>query len=361
MLKRLTGLLIAMCLLVGLLPAVAIRADAFYSGSCGTDVIWELDTVNGVLKILGSGAMVDYVYETDTPWYSRNFLVRSVVIDDGVTLIGDYAFYDCSGLSHVHFLGDMPTMGTDVFKNCAEDLKLCYIEGTEGWDNCTYATEVWDYTRTVDGQKITYTCNTCGGVYIVEGPGPVVDGNISIGETLSLESDPTMNLRIKTEQLTAYDLSTAYLVVERDVCNSDGTVEVETSTLTEYTIKDDRLVFAYTGISAAQMNDEIRVVLHIQDADGNALESFDLSSGTVDSKGRFVVNFYGSTSRDMRRVVQATVYVGDNAISDTYTYTISSYAHLIANTAGMPETLVNLTRLMVIYGDSATAFFSATS
>ena len=314
-----------------------------------------------------------------------------------------------------------------------------------------------------------------------------VDGGISIGETLTLESDLTMNFRIKTEQLAAYDLSTAYLVVERDVYNSDGTVEVETRTLTEYTVKDNRLVFAYTGISAAQMNDEIRAVLYIKDASGkeyvsnekvtsvaiysdlmlgasagneklitlimdmlnygtaaqvyfnrhadapvneafesfktyasyassdlkaaledmsgtisngnasatvtqgldlstrvgitykvklpagvdaadatlvvkdaygNELESFDLSSGTVDSKGRYVVTFFGSTSREMRRMVYATVMVDGAAISDTYTYTISSYAHTIANTAGMPEALVNLTRLMVIYGDSADAYFA---
>ena len=324
----------------------------------------------------------------------------------------------------------------------------------------------------------------CGAVEITE---PVVDGKISIGETLSLESDLTMNLRIKTSQLTAYDLSTAYLVVERDVYNSNGTMEVETRTLTDYTIKDNRLVFAYTGISAAQMNDEIRAVLYIKDANGkeyksnqkvtsvaiysdlmlgasagneklitlimdmlnygtaaqiyfnrhadapvneafesfktyadyassdlksaledlsgtisngnasatitqgldlstrvgitykvklpagvdaasasliikdangNELEIFDLSSGTVDSKGRYCVTFFGSSGRDMRKVVQATVYVGSKAISDTYTYTISSYAHTIANTAGMPETLVNLTRLMVIYGDSADAYFA---
>ena len=341
--------------------------------------------------------------------------------------------------------------------------------------NCDYnVTEGHNY---VDGSCI------CGAVEITE---PVVDGNISIGETLSLESDLTMNLRIKTSQLGAYDLSTVYLVVERDVYNSDGTMEVETRTLTDYTIKDNRLVFAYTGISAAQMNDEIRATLYIKDAngkeyksnqkvtsvaiysdlmlgasagnqklitlimdmlnygtaaqiyfnrhadapvneafesfktyasyastdlksaledmsgtisngnasatvtqgldlstrvgitykvklpasvdaasasliikdaDGSELETFDLSTGSVDSKGRYCVTFFGSTSREMRRVAYATVMVDGEAISDTYSYTISSYAHTIANTAGMPEALVILTRLMVIYGDSADAYF----
>ena len=69
------------------------------------------------------------------------------------------------------------------------------------------------------------------------------------------------------------------------------------------------------------------------------------------------MTFFGSTSREMRRMVYATVMADGAAISDTYTYTISSYAHTIANTAGMPDSLVNLTKLMVIYGDSAEAYF----
>ena len=342
---------------------------------------------------------------------------------------------------------------------------------------CSCGDAISDSHNFVDGSCI------CGAVEVT---GPALDANISIGETLSLESDLTMNLRIKTSQLKAYDLSTAYLVVERDIYNSDGTMEVETRTLTDYTIKDNRLVFAYTGISAAQMNDQIRAVLYvkdasgkeymsnqkitsvaiysdlmlgasagnqklitliidmlnygtaaqiyynrhadapvnqafesfktyasyastdlssaledlssqlptagataaisqgldlstkvgitykvklptgvnaanatlvIKDADGNELEIFDLSTGTVDSKGRYCVTFFGSTSRDMRRVVYATVVVNGQAISNTYTYSISSYAHTIANTAGMPESLVDLTKLMVVYGDSAVAYF----
>ena len=98
--------------------------------------------------------------------------------------------------------------------------------------------------------------------------------------------------------------------------------------------------------------------LFIRDDRGNDLEVIDLSTGTVDSKGRYVVTFYGSSSRDMRRMVYAVVTANGRVVSNTYTYSVSSYACQIAGAEGVSDTLRNVTRLMVIYGDSAEAYFN---
>ena len=66
---------------------------------------------------------------------------------------------------------------------------------------------------------------------------------------------------------------------------------------------------------------------------------------------------YGLASRQMRDAVTATLYVDGVAISNNYTYNISSYAYAVTNTNGMPEKLVKLTKLMQTYGDSAAAYF----
>ena len=51
------------------------------------DCIW---TLNGTeLMISGNGKMGDYNYSTETPWGSG---ITSVIIEDGVTSIGNYAF-----------------------------------------------------------------------------------------------------------------------------------------------------------------------------------------------------------------------------------------------------------------------------
>ena len=98
--------------------------------------------------------------------------------------------------------------------------------------------------------------------------------------------------------------------------------------------------------------------LVIKDAAGNELETFDLANASVDGKGRYCVTFFGSTSRDMRRVVYATAYANSETITGTYAYSIASYAYLIANTTGVSASMVDMTKRMAIYGDSAEAYFS---
>ena len=102
------------------------------------------------------------------------------------------------------------------------------------------------------------------------------------------------------------------------------------------------------------------VSLVIKDAKGNTLETLALAGEDVsmDNKGRYIVNFYGSTSKDMRRVVYATAYANGEAITGTYAYSISTYAWGVQENASMMDAkLVNVTRMMMLYGDSAKAYF----
>ena len=63
------------------------------SGKCGTNLTWNLSD-NGVLSISGSGTMDHYSgYKNDMPWYSWKNSIQYVVINEGVTSIGEYAFY----------------------------------------------------------------------------------------------------------------------------------------------------------------------------------------------------------------------------------------------------------------------------
>ncbi len=71
------------------------------TGTCGENVIWTLDTSTGVLTISGEGEMEDYSSSSDVPWYSLRESITAVVIEDGVTSISAYAFYECSSLTSV--------------------------------------------------------------------------------------------------------------------------------------------------------------------------------------------------------------------------------------------------------------------
>lgn len=67
--------------------------DAKAFGTCGDNLTWVLSNSN-VLTISGTGDMYDYDSST-MPWYDYNADITSVVIEDGVTSIGQYAFYGC--------------------------------------------------------------------------------------------------------------------------------------------------------------------------------------------------------------------------------------------------------------------------
>jgi len=64
------------------------------TGTCGTDVNWTL--YRGTLTISGTGAMKNY---TASPFPTEH--VKKIVIEDGVTAIGQYAFYGCSSATSV--------------------------------------------------------------------------------------------------------------------------------------------------------------------------------------------------------------------------------------------------------------------
>ena len=107
--------------LVGLdLPGLFdFKAEAAtYSGTCGTNLTWSLDTETGVLNITGTGAMTNYSSYSSVPWYSYRSKIKTVNIASGVTTIGDYAFYSCNSLTSVTIGNSVTTIGNSAFYNC---------------------------------------------------------------------------------------------------------------------------------------------------------------------------------------------------------------------------------------------------
>ena len=84
---------------------------ALTSGPCGENLTWSLDK-NGTLTIAGTGPMEDYESSAGVPWYIKSTLVKSVVIESGVTAISSYAFADCTELTEVHYKGTQEKWST---------------------------------------------------------------------------------------------------------------------------------------------------------------------------------------------------------------------------------------------------------
>lgn len=54
-----------------------------------------------------------------SPWYANKDKIESVVIEDGVTSIGMYAFGDCSSLASIKLPNSISSIGNAAFSNCS--------------------------------------------------------------------------------------------------------------------------------------------------------------------------------------------------------------------------------------------------
>ena len=88
-----TTLLLMVCCMGLLFPCKAYATDVVVSGICGDTLTWSLDE-DGQLVISGEGDMYDYVYalEEYSPWYNHRFMIKEIIIQSGVTSIGERAF-----------------------------------------------------------------------------------------------------------------------------------------------------------------------------------------------------------------------------------------------------------------------------
>ena len=73
------------------------KDNGITGGICGNDLTWQLEG-SGVLTIEGTGAMYDYALNTDSraPWYDYVTSFTAIILPEGMTHIGNYAFYNSS-------------------------------------------------------------------------------------------------------------------------------------------------------------------------------------------------------------------------------------------------------------------------
>ena len=102
-------------------------ADLIDSGTCGEQATWELYQ-DGTLYIKGSGAMSDYSISSDAndtsfcsaPWYaSHRSDIQTVIIEDGITRIGEHAFTYCSAMHSVSIPDSVTEIGAEAFAGCS--------------------------------------------------------------------------------------------------------------------------------------------------------------------------------------------------------------------------------------------------
>ena len=170
--KRLLSLFLAIIMVCTLLPMSAF-AETVASGTCGdngSNVTWALDG-EGTLTISGTGEMDDYSLD-GAPWYSRGDSVSRVIIEGGVTSIGDDAFFACRSLKSVSIPNSVTSIGGGAFYNCSSLTNVTIgnsVTSIGGWafSECSNLTSVSiPNSVTSIGNGAFYNCDSLKSVTI---------------------------------------------------------------------------------------------------------------------------------------------------------------------------------------------------
>ena len=146
------------------------------SGDCGTGVTYSL-TSDGVLTISGTGAMADYTAASGQPWYSYVSSITSVVVEAGVTHIGNSSFRDFTYMTSVSLPDGLETIGNYAFSGCT---------------NASFTSITIPASVTSIGNNAFYSCEKLVSVIIVDNSNLTSIGSNAFARCTALESITTI-------------------------------------------------------------------------------------------------------------------------------------------------------------------------
>ena len=159
--KKAISILLCLCLALSVFTVVPFAASAAevteesVGATSGTtvDCTWALDD-NDTLTISGYGAMGDYssqklngTWITTAPWGAN---IKTVIIEDGVTYIGSYAFYGCTGLTSVTIPDSVTSIGSNSFYGCTGLTSITIPDSLANIEGYAFNNTAW-YNNQPDG------------------------------------------------------------------------------------------------------------------------------------------------------------------------------------------------------------------
>ena len=133
---------------------------AVVDGTCGTNLTWTLNTKDSTLVISGTGEM------TSTPWFDYRSYIKYVILPDGLTSIGDYAFDGCSSLTSITIPNTVTSIGDYAFIHCSSLTSVTLGNsvtsiGKEAFKDCSSLTSITiPNSVTSIGENAFYYCSS---------------------------------------------------------------------------------------------------------------------------------------------------------------------------------------------------------
>ena len=113
------------------------KAPAATKGNCGENLTYSFDSSTGTLKISGTGEMYHYDSKANKSPFSSDPLkssITKVIIADGITSVGDFAFEGCSALTAVELPNSLKVIGGAAFGKCSSLVDIAIPNNLETID-----------------------------------------------------------------------------------------------------------------------------------------------------------------------------------------------------------------------------------
>ena len=289
----------------------ALADDPATSGTCGENAAWTLTGTepNLTLTISGSGAIRNYS-KTGMPWASKRAKIKTVVVEDGITSIGNYAFYSLNKMSNV-VLGDtVSSIGEYSFAECysltkitipdsmtrigggalsyCDNLKEIHIRSLETWLNIDDA-DSHRCNLYFDGQLLT---------------------NVVIPDGIT-----------KIRDKAFYGSSITSVTIPGSVTSIDHDAFMDCSSLKNVTISDgvkeigEGAFYGCTGLKKITIPDSVTLLGSSAFYGCSGLTSISISNGVTNIRSS---TFYGCTSLAEVKMPETTKegYIGYEAFRD---------------------------------------------
>ena len=121
--------------------------DISTNGDGSVTAKWTLS--NRTLTISGTGEMKEWEYSAKEDWHNTQYteVIENVVIQHGVTSIGNSAFYGCSSVTEINIPEGITAIGDSTFQGCSNLTAINILEGITSIGNsafreCSSLTEI---------------------------------------------------------------------------------------------------------------------------------------------------------------------------------------------------------------------------
>lgn len=150
-------------------------------GMCGKKLTYVLDS-DGVLTISGNGEMYNYNSGNQAPWKDYRSSIKKVLIDEGVTSVGEQAFWNCKNLEEAVLPESLKVIGKNSFYLCASLKEISLQENISSIGNMAFKGTALS-TIVYSGDKETF-----GSINIGSNNEPFTDAAIEYEEEEIIES-----------------------------------------------------------------------------------------------------------------------------------------------------------------------------